>query len=415
METEYIKSMHSNFARILLEEIPDERKYQYCILNRGGIKGLLPCSLRKIDSDCYLYYDITSQQNITQMFRKKRIDRRWIRDFLWSLREIQMELDRFLLNDRNILWFPEYVYQDLENNVFLFMYMPYYEGENGFLKLLDFILENLDYEDEDLVEWAYRMYGQYEENGEVYLQKHIFEDAKFLENTTNLVSIQHNSEADGNSLEKPGQVESGYKGSFSFDETDDKTSEHSKLDMKKDLLRNQAYSQENNRLPSDSSISAGSQKEERNKRKVFSLFDRKARVREEKDRYRQMLKLQMEGQAVAEDTYYGEEYGRTFFVEHSQEENVRRLFTADEEILTTLKEDCVMLGKYENEVDVVVKDPSVSRIHARIIRENGKYYIEDMNSTNGTSKNGVRMKPYEKKILNEGDEIMLGKMKLTFR
>ena len=418
MEAEYIKNMHSNYARILLEEVPDDRKYQYCILTRGGIKGLLSCSLRKIDSEFYLYYDITSQQNITQMFRKKRIDRRWIRDFLWSLKEIQLELDRFLLNDSNILWFPECVYQNLENNVFLFMYMPYYTGENGFLRLLDFILENLDYEDEELVEWAYRMYGQYEENGEVYLQGHIFEDAKILEKTGDIKNeplLKGDTEEDAETQFYDEEQKSRTSLPCDFEETNDHAGKFRNINIKQDKAGNSVRAQEKGSFLSEAVPGAGKQGDEKNKRKVFSLFDKKTRAKEEKEKYRQMLKIQMEEQAVAEDTYYGEEYGRTFFVEHPQEEPVRRLYTPDEQVLTSLQEDCITLGKYENEVDVVVRDPSVSRIHARITRENGKYYIEDMNSTNGTSKNGTRLKPYEKKILNAEDEILLGKMKLIFR
>lgn len=41
------------------------------MISRGGIKGLLPCSLRYIDGNAYLYYDITSRQNIAQLFEKR--------------------------------------------------------------------------------------------------------------------------------------------------------------------------------------------------------------------------------------------------------------------------------------------------------------------------------------------------------
>ncbi len=40
---------------------------------------------------------------------------------------------------------------------------------------------------------------------------------------------------------------------------------------------------------------------------------------------------------------------------------------------------------------------------------------EDLNSTNGTFKNGLRLKPYEKRRLMEGDEIRLGSFNILFR
>ena len=39
---------------------------------------------------------------------------------------------------------------------------------------------------------------------------------------------------------------------------------------------------------------------------------------------------------------------------------------------------------------------------------------EELNSTNGTFKNGVRLKPYEQKKLSKGDEIKLAAKKLIF-
>ena len=96
LNTEYIRSLNANYERLLLERKPEEKKYQYCMISRGGIKGLLPCSLRYIDGEAYLYYDITSRQNIAQLFEKKPITRQSIMDFLWSMRRVRQEMSRFL-------------------------------------------------------------------------------------------------------------------------------------------------------------------------------------------------------------------------------------------------------------------------------------------------------------------------------
>ena len=128
---EYIRNCNCNYERIMLEEKPEEKKYQYCILGRGGIRYLLPCSLRYIDSAAYLYYDISSTQNIMQVFKERKINREWIKDFLWGIKQMRYELDRFLLEEKCIIWNPEHIFQDLEKNDFFFLYMPYFDGENG--------------------------------------------------------------------------------------------------------------------------------------------------------------------------------------------------------------------------------------------------------------------------------------------
>lgn len=56
-------------------------------------------------------------------------------------------------------------------------------------------------------------------------------------------------------------------------------------------------------------------------------------------------------------------------------------------------------------------DGEISREHARIVRRGGYYWIEDMGSTNGTFVNGLRI--FTPQLLQPGDEIQLGRTKLT--
>ena len=186
--------MNCNFARIKLEETPEEKRYQYCIVNRGGIRGLLPCSLRVINGDAFLYYDITSKQCLSQMFRKKSIGRQWIKDFIWNLDRISKELNRFLLDKANVIWYPDNIFQDFEDNRWSFLYYPYYKGENGFRNLLEFIIEKIDYADEELVECVYKIYEQYENFGDDYLSERIFQDVKKLDKSEDINEESENEE-----------------------------------------------------------------------------------------------------------------------------------------------------------------------------------------------------------------------------
>lgn len=60
--------------------------------------------------------------------------------------------------------------------------------------------------------------------------------------------------------------------------------------------------------------------------------------------------------------------------------------------------------------DVVIKDPSSSRSHARIYEEAGGYLVEDMKSANGTKLNGKALK--QPMPLKNGDKIMIGDVSL---
>jgi pSer/pThr/pTyr-binding forkhead associated (FHA) protein len=68
------------------------------------------------------------------------------------------------------------------------------------------------------------------------------------------------------------------------------------------------------------------------------------------------------------------------------------------------------------DLDAFDADAKVSRRHARIVRRNGSYFIEDLGSTNGTYVNrGRRLLPGNSQPLNDGDEVIVGKTFLRFQ
>lgn len=72
--------------------------------------------------------------------------------------------------------------------------------------------------------------------------------------------------------------------------------------------------------------------------------------------------------------------------------------------------DLTVLGR-SPECQLVIPGPLVSRLHARIGRAGGGYYIEDMGSANGTAVNGRAVRRAE---LRDGDWIRVGDCQLTF-
>lgn len=64
------------------------------------------------------------------------------------------------------------------------------------------------------------------------------------------------------------------------------------------------------------------------------------------------------------------------------------------------------------ENDLVLSDPRVSRFHAEIRHEDGRYVLYDLGSTNGTLVDG---RAIEQCPLHDGAEIVLGGCRLTFR
>lgn len=77
----------------------------------------------------------------------------------------------------------------------------------------------------------------------------------------------------------------------------------------------------------------------------------------------------------------------------------------------TIKDgETVTIGR-TTEADIVLDNPSVSRIHAVVEMENGENYLTDIGSTNGSWVNGERIS--SRTWLKSGDEIMIGKFQMV--
>jgi hypothetical protein len=76
----------------------------------------------------------------------------------------------------------------------------------------------------------------------------------------------------------------------------------------------------------------------------------------------------------------------------------------------TLVKDTTSIGRSPS-ADIMLDDVTVSREHARVLRKEDGLYIEDRDSLNGTYVNRHRIESHR---LGDGDELQIGKFKLTF-
>jgi pSer/pThr/pTyr-binding forkhead associated (FHA) protein len=69
-------------------------------------------------------------------------------------------------------------------------------------------------------------------------------------------------------------------------------------------------------------------------------------------------------------------------------------------------------GKHVDLSPFSAQDRGVSRIHAQLHMDDNKLYITDMDSTNGTFVDGVRLQPHQPHLLRQGSQIILGRMSI---
>ena len=75
-----------------------------------------------------------------------------------------------------------------------------------------------------------------------------------------------------------------------------------------------------------------------------------------------------------------------------------------------LSGDRLSIGR-RPDADIFLDDVTVSRDHALLVKRGGDYYLDDLGSLNGTYVNRHRIESHR---LEDGDELQVGKFKLTF-
>ncbi len=78
------------------------------------------------------------------------------------------------------------------------------------------------------------------------------------------------------------------------------------------------------------------------------------------------------------------------------------------------RQDVITMGRDPSN-DIQIPLTTVSRNHARIFFELGDYFLEDLGSTHGTKHNGRKLGPREKRLLRDGDSVVVMTFSITFK
>lgn len=362
-QAEYINSFNHNYIKVKSNVQHDKKlRYQYQILTTRKLEGLLPVNMHVSNGECGLYYEISSKQSLPKWFLKAKIGREWMEKLILSLQTVLWSMEQYLLDNRNLILAPEYIFQDMETEKISFVYMPYFieKEQNDIGAFLSFLVENVDECEEDTVTVLYDIFSKWE------MMQEQFTIESFL------YFWKHGME----SISVPPTTGAEKEPVPALPIDDDEEDIYIK---KRDL----------------GEFFFGRSKKLKVAESVSEILPKQAECDDEKADF----------------------YERTTYMEIKQEEQERKLYGNGKQNrkVISLEKLPVVIGKKGEKVDVTLADASISRMHARLSEEEGQIYLEDLNATNGTFKNGVRLKPYERVELDREDEVKLGKMSFTYR
>lgn len=167
MEVTYRRDSEHNYMILKVSEDVQGNEYQIRMLLVNEISGLLRCRLRNIDGVSYLYYEITSKQTLARIFEHRPVGNDDIRALIPAIGRTMEGIARYLLPDDGLLLEPEFIYMDVESKEVSFCYLPFGQRNiaESFRELAEYLLKNLNHEDEQAVLLGYQLYsGTVEEN-----------------------------------------------------------------------------------------------------------------------------------------------------------------------------------------------------------------------------------------------------------
>lgn len=426
-EISYHKDYRHNYLIIREDEMTGD-DYQRKMITENRIRGLLPCQIRYINGETLLYYEITSKQSVKGLFEGKHLTMKELKGLFISLKMVMEETASFLLPEDGLLIEPDMIFTELEKDEFYFVYDPFSEsrGTQTLITLLEFLADHVDGEDNTAMQAVYHMLDLAEK--EQFVLDEIVEwfGEEQPENVPEPEKEIHEMQ-----MEEPYPC---YE-----------KQEPAENPVMQSLISTQAAKVY---LVCAVFLSAvlgylTYTYELSEKMLVFSyagfflagllvilslgtVVVRKLSGRKQERKTENLLFRETEEEmfsyGICEESCseraqgQRKEYGDTVYIPWTaNSENKLYGVGKDNKFHIDLNRLPITVGKLAGSVDMVIDNQSISRVHARFTREGTRICMTDLNSTNGTFKNGLRLTPNTSEILEPGDEIRLGKLKFVYR
>ncbi len=431
-EWEYIRLMSRNYLQIRCYRQQSEETFQYRMLTSEPIKGLLPCKEREVNGARYLLYDISSMQNLQSTYAEKKMDFAAFYQLIFSLKRAVKKLEEYLLDPANLLLCPEFMYLDIDTREMAFLYYPYSMDSDDTRKdFYTFLLLVVDHEDDELTELVYELYEKAEGMQSLSWLEEVYQQLGRIQEGRDGCMEKAQVQPEKNPFENEALfTNSEVQDNRVYDDCKNFRVEKPVSWRKRVLhilclyvcavvlLLYLVYSNfiltaaETAIIVGTLVVLTGGA--------VFLMYLRlkkedteDVKTSEKEESFTGCAEF---GKRI-EEVPVEDDYGKTIMLSAEENEIENKLYRIGKKGHETieLKKFPFTIGKKEGAVDAVLTDSSVSRMHARFFEQNHTLYLEDLNSTNGTYKNGRMLAPHEKVEILPEDEIRFGKLSFLYR
>lgn len=323
---------------ILTEENPKNESYEVRMITENRIYGLLPCIHQQYEGRTEYYYEITGRQSMELLYERRKLNSGQLKGLLRELLRILESAGEYLLNPDHLLLGPETIYLHTRSEK---LYLCCYPGSEK--KIQESFL--------DLAEYLLGKLDKSDAEG-IEFGYELYQNA--LEPNFSLTELLHRHTETEKEAPQPAVRPA---------ET---------VSVQKEILEK-----------------TGSWKNFfKKKNRQTTLEDYVA----EADQMGSGTALFLKEEALPE----------TACLQKVKRDGLFLRSLSTEYPSFQIQEEAFLLGKKKDSVDGCIPAATISRIHARITCDGTVYYVEDLNSTNGTWADQVQLNPYELYPLKAG-------------
>lgn len=466
MQSRFERNEKASYLILSKEQDEKEDKIAEQMLFHNQIEGLLPVRIERMNGISEYYYDITSKHSLGSIIKKGELDKQKIINIINAIDQLLNQFNEYMLDAGGICLSEELIYLALPEWKIFFCYFN--DGENfskSIRKLLQYMIEYVDYHQKEAVTLAYECY-------QASMQEQ-FRFADVVNCLSNTQSITQDKEKEKNKVEQEQEKKSTDKEHIVLtvkpqipSERFEEEAEESTFDEGKarkisilifavgivvtGFLETAAFEGVFGEVPLWMIPFAGifftlivfgvwcirkkKWKEETKlvRKEKYYEFSRESEIpvqpsfeknsgveikQEVKSESSMTQTIAVINESEKTESNQEEVYQKTVMLGYYCEEEKRMLFSCQATYPSIeITELPFRIGKMATVNQGVIANEIISRIHCCIEKnENGEYTITDTNSTNGVYIDGVRLKPNETTILPLKSEVVLGNLHYVFQ
>lgn len=379
-------------------------KFDEKILLKRKLNGLLSIELCYYDGSPWYWYNITGKQSLDTYCKLQNLQREFVERMILSICDEVEILEWNLLDENCLVLDPEYIFISNVNQEIIFTAYPGNRDDlaGQFQGLMEYMLTKIDHSDIEEINSAYAIYE------------------KSLDEAYSLVDLRNtivmNRKTQRNSAEIP-------------DSFDRSVAMHPRQDLEDSSKFMESEDTKNKKVSAIESIKRkiifflGEQTKEYGKTMRMSISricgkDQKAESK--KTKFKQIMKRES---VVTPSIVYPDEPVRTPQPQihptvclasfHVHPKGVLIYEGGDKISDIPLEQKEKKIGK-SDQADVRIARDTISQFHAKIDYQGEEYYLEDLNSTNGTFVNEEPLAYKERRKLQSDDIVRFADVRFRF-